>query len=174
MTTRGVGGVASDATTDQVEYTGQMGVTYSSTMESAQPGAVPLGTVTGKTVARELFLLFSRVGIAKKILIDQGTCLMSQVLQEMCRLLQIGQVWMSVYHPQTDRLLKWFNKTLKGMFRKTIEEDGKDWDQLLPYLLFAIGEVPQSSTGFPPFELQYGRLPRGLLDLARDASEQEP
>ena len=32
------------------------------------PEAIPLRTMTGKTVARELFLLFSRVGIAEEIL----------------------------------------------------------------------------------------------------------
>ena len=132
------------------------------------PEPIPLRTATGKKIARELFSLFSWVGIAEEILTDQGTCFMSQVLCKMCKLLQISQVHTSVYHPQADSLVEWFNKTLKGMFRKMIEEDGKDWDQLLPYLLFAIREVPQSSTGFGPFELLYGRWPWGLLDLARD------
>ena len=35
--------------------------------------------------------------------------------------------------------------------------DGKDWDKLIPYILFAYREVPQESTGFFPFELLYGR-----------------
>ena len=63
---------------------------------------------------------------------------MSQVLREMCRLLRVAQVRTSVYHPQTDGLVERFNKTLKSMMRKMITDDGKDWDQLLPYLLFAI------------------------------------
>ena len=138
------------------------------------PEAIPLRTATGKAVARELFLLFSRVGIANEILTDQGTCFMSQVLKEMCQLLQVGQVRTSVYHPQTDGLVERFNKTLKSMLRKLVETDGKDWDKLLPYVLFAIREVPQSSTGFSPFELLYGRRPRGLLDLAKETWEQQP
>ena len=40
-------------------------------------------------------------------------------------------------------------------------KDGKDWDNLIPYLLFAYREVPQSSTGFSPFELLYGRQVQG-------------
>lgn len=52
-----------------------------------------------------------------------------------------------------------------------MEAGGKDWDLLLPYVLFAIGEVPQASTGF---ELLYGRRPRGLLDLAKEAWESQP
>ena len=138
------------------------------------PEAVPLRTATGKTIAKELFLLYSRVGIVEEILTDQGTCFMSQVMREMCRLLHVTQLRTSVYHPQTDGLVERFNKTLKSMLRKLIEVDGKDWDQLLPYLMFAVREVPQSSTGFAPFELLYGRRPRGLLDLAKDAWEQQP
>lgn len=79
------------------------------------------------------------------------------VLKEMCRLLHVTQLWTSVYHPQTDRLVERFNKTLKSMMRKMIDTDGKEWDQLLPYLLFSIREVPQSSTGFAPFELLNGQ-----------------
>ncbi|XP_035266158.1 uncharacterized protein LOC118223565 isoform X2 [Anguilla anguilla] len=138
------------------------------------PEAIPLRTATGKAVARELFLLFSRVGIAAEILTDQGSCFMSTVLKAMCGLLKVKQVRTSVYHPQTDGLVERFNHTLKQMMRKMIETDGKDWDQLLPYLMFAIREVPQASTGFSPFELLYGRRPRGLLDLAKETWERQP
>jgi len=50
-----------------------------------------------------------------------------------------------------------FNQTLKKMLKKVMEADGRNWDQLLPLLLFSILEVPQASTGFSPFELLYGR-----------------
>ena len=55
------------------------------------------------------------------------------------------------------------------MLKKFVSANGKDWDQWLPYLLFAYREVPQASTGFSPFELLYGRQVRGPLDLLREA-----
>ena len=61
-----------------------------------------------------------------------------------------------------------FNITLKSMLRKLVEGEGKNWDVFLPYLLFAYREVPQSSTGFSPFELLYGREVRGPLDVLRE------
>uniref|UniRef100_A0A9J8B9T8 ribonuclease H n=1 Tax=Cyprinus carpio carpio TaxID=630221 RepID=A0A9J8B9T8_CYPCA len=67
-----------------------------------------------------------------------------------------------------------FNKTLKQMLRRVVAEDQRDWDQMIPYVLFGIREVPQASTGFTPFELLFGRQPRGLLDVAREAWEQQP
>ena len=55
------------------------------------------------------------------------------------------------------------------MLKKTVNKEGKDWDKLLPYLLFAYREVPQASTGFSPFELLYGRLVRGPLDILNES-----
>ncbi|KAG9472853.1 hypothetical protein GDO78_016533 [Eleutherodactylus coqui] len=37
----------------------------------------------------------------------------------------------------------------------------------------SIREVPQASTGFSPFELVYGRHPRGLLDIDKETWETE-
>lgn len=68
-----------------------------------------------------------------------------------------SEVSLSPYHPQTDGLVERFNQTLKVMLWKAAADDGKDWDKLVPYLLFAYQEVPQTSTGFFPFELLYGR-----------------
>ena len=138
------------------------------------PEALPLRAATAKAVARELMLLFSRVGIAREVLTDQGSCFMSRVLKELLSLLQVTQLRTSVYHPQTDGLVERFNRTLKQMLKKAMSTDGKNWDQLLPHVLFAVREVPQASTGFSPFELLYGRRPRGILDIAKEAWESQP
>lgn len=67
-----------------------------------------------------------------------------------------------------------FNQTLKRIVRRVVAEEGRDWDLMLPYLLFGVREVPQAPTGFTPFELLFSRQPRGLLDVAREALEQQP
>ncbi|KAG8538400.1 hypothetical protein GDO81_022717, partial [Engystomops pustulosus] len=138
------------------------------------PEAIPLRHTSAKLIAKELFAMFCRVGLPKEILTDQGTPFMSKVTKELCRLFNIKQLRTSVYHSQTDGLVERFNKTLKSMLKKVVNKDGKDWDVLLPYLMFVIREVPQASTGFSPFELVYGRHPRGLLDIAKETWEQEP
>ena len=55
------------------------------------------------------------------------------------------------------------------MLRKFATQKEKDWDKLIPYVLFAYREVPQRSTGFSPFELLYGREVRGPLDVLRES-----
>ena len=59
------------------------------------------------------------------------------------------------------------------MLRKYATKSRKDWDKLLPYLLFAYQEVPQVSTGFAPFELLYSRPVRGPLDVVKEEWEAE-
>ena len=120
------------------------------------PEAIALRNVDANTVAEELVKFFSRVGVPEEILTDQGTNFTSQLLTEVYRLLRIKPLRTTPYHPQTDGLVERFNHTLKQMLRKAANEEGKDWDRLLPYLLFAYREVPQASTGYSPFELLYG------------------
>ena len=85
--------------------------------------------------------------------------------------MRVKSIRTSPYHPQTDGLVERFNQTLKAMLRKTATSEGKDWDTLIPYVLFAYREVPQASTGFSPFELLYGRSVRGPLDVVRETWE---
>ena len=58
------------------------------------------------------------------------------------------------------------------MLWKCVTKEGKDWDRLLLYVLFAYREVPQATTGFLPFEL-YGRAVRGPLDILKETWEAE-
>ena len=135
------------------------------------PEAIPLKKIDAEVVAEELVKIFAQVGIPKEILTDQGQNFMSQLLKEVYQLLHIQPIRTSPYHPQTDGVVERFNQTLKSMLRKYATEAGRDWDRLIPYVLFAYREVPQSSTGFSPFELLYGRPVRGPLDVLRESWE---
>ena len=46
------------------------------------PEAVPLRTTDAHKVAEELIVFFSRIGISREILSDQGTNFMSQLLKD--------------------------------------------------------------------------------------------
>ncbi|XP_041945156.1 uncharacterized protein LOC121707019 [Alosa sapidissima] len=135
------------------------------------PEAFPLRKVTATTISQAILQLFSRVGIPQEIITDQGTAFVAKKMRQVYSLLGIKGIRTTPYHPQTDGLVERYNQTLKGMLRKYVSANGKDWDRWLPYLLFAYREVPQASTGFAPFELLYGRPVRGPLDLLKEAWE---
>ena len=119
------------------------------------PEAVPLRTINAENIAEELVKFFSRVGIPKEILTDQGSNFVSQLLTEIYRLLHIHPIRTTPYHPQTDGLVERFNKTLNSLLRKAAVDVGKDWDKLLPYLLFASHRPPQD---FLPLNCCTGEL----------------
>ena len=104
----------------------------------------------------------------KEILKDQGTNFLSELLRPVYQLLEIKGIRTTPYHPQTGGLVERFNQALNNMLHKFVSQAGTDWDQWLPYLLFAYREVPQATTGFSPFELLYGHQVRGPLDLLRE------
>lgn len=135
------------------------------------PEAIALRATDAEHIAEELVTVFSQVGVPREILTDQGSNFTSHLLKELYLLLHIHPIHTLPYHPQTDGLVETFNQTLKSMLQKAAVEEGKDWDKLLPYLLFAYCEVPQESTGFSPFELLYGRVVRGPLDILRESWE---
>ena len=123
------------------------------------PEAIPLHSTNASHIAEELIGVFAKVGIPSEILTDQGSNFTSQLLTELYR------------HPQTDGLVERLNQTLKSMLRKAATKEGRDWDKMIPFLLFAYREVLQSSTGFSPFELLYGKPVRGPLDVLRESWE---
>ena len=135
------------------------------------PEAIALRSIDAECIAEELMHFFARVGLPREILTDQGSNFTSHLLTELYRLLHVKPIKTTPYHPQTDGLVERLNQTLKAMLRRVATEEGKDWDKLIPYLLFAYREVPQASTGFSPFELLYGRQVRGPLDVLRETWE---
>ena len=72
------------------------------------------------------------------------------------------------YHPQTNGLVEKFQGTLKQTLSKLCIENPKEWDYCLPMALFVYRVVPQSTTGYSPFYLLYGRIPRGALQLIKE------
>lgn len=133
------------------------------------PEAFPLKRIKTRQIVNCLIQLFSRVGIPREIITDQGTNFISCLLKEVYGLLGIHGVKTNPYHPQTDGLVECFK--VQSMLRKFVNDSGSDWDQWLPFLMFAYREVPQASTGFSPFQLLYGHSVRGPMDVLKEAWE---
>ena len=132
------------------------------------PEAVALKHIDTESVAEALISIFSRVGIPKETLSNCGTQFTSEMMKEVSRLLSLKQLTTTPYHPICNGLVENFNGTLKNMLRKLCEEKPKDWDRFVAPLLFAYREVPQSTLGFSPFELLYGRSVRGPIAILKE------
>ena len=75
-------------------------------MPQCYPEAYAMTTITGTSVAKKVMDLFSRHGVPREILINQGTNFMSELLQELHRLFGVKSIHTSPYHFQTDGLVK--------------------------------------------------------------------
>jgi len=129
------------------------------------PEAFPLKDMEATSVATALIELFSRVGFPRVILTDKGTNVTNTLLKQLYELLGIRGVTTTPYHPQANGKVERFNGTLKSMLRKFCTDNRNEWDEMLPYLLFAYREVPHEETGFAPFEMLYGWPVRGPMQI---------
>ena len=122
--------------------------------------AFPVPDQTAETIAR---LLVEKIvcihGVPEQLLSDRGPNFLSDLVLEVCSLLGIEKLNTSGYHPQTDGLVEKFNSTLIGMISKSFTRSD-DWDERLPFLLFAYRVSAQESTKESPFYLLFGRNPR--------------
>lgn len=102
------------------------------------PIAVPLPDKKAKTMAKAFVKqLMCTHGAPECLLSDQGCEFLNNVLQRVNNNLHIHKLQTSVYHPQTDGLIKQFNSTLQHMLSMYITEHQHDWDVYLPYMLSA-------------------------------------
>ena len=104
--------------------------------------------------------IISRHGVPAELLSDRGANFLSGLIEEVCELMGIHRLNTTAYHPQTDGLVERFNCTLTSMLAKTVAANGADWDEKLPYVLFAYRAAAQESSQESPFFLMYGRDPR--------------
>ena len=132
------------------------------------PEAVPLPSIETTRVAEAMMNIFSRVGIPNEVLTDQGAQFTSELMKEISRLLTIRQLTTTPYHPACNGLVERFNGTLKTMLKRLCADKPRDWDRYIAPLLFAYRETPQSSLGFAPFELLYGRTVRGPMTILKE------
>ena len=130
--------------------------------------AIPLRDITTQAVSEALLNIFSRVGLPEEILSDGGPQFVSQVMELVLQTLGIRHSVSTPYHPQTNGLCERVNGTIKSLIQKVAHSNPSAWDRYLPCVLFAYRESPQETTQFSPFELVYGRLPRGPLSLVKD------
>src|SRR5699024_7784393 len=68
------------------------------------------------------------------------------------------------YHLQANGLTERMNRTLTDIIASFINTTHTNWDNILPFVTFAINTSRQSSLGYSPYRLLYGREATRLLD----------
>ena len=129
--------------------------------------AIPTKNQTARTTAEALFKNFVvHYGIPSVLHSDQGTQFESNIIQELCKLLNIKKTRTTPYHPMGNGITERFNRTLIKMLG-TLENNQKaDWKSHIPSLVHAYNCMPQETTGHSPYYLMFGREPKLPVDIA--------
>ena len=117
--------------------------------------------ITAPAITKALTKFFTTFGLPKVVQTDQGTNFLSQAFKQTLQSLGVSHSVSSAYHPESQGALERWHQTLKSMLRKYCYDTGKDWDEGVPFVLFAICDAKQESLGFSPAELVFGHNVRG-------------
>ena len=104
-------------------------------------------------------------GVAESIVSDRDTKFTSAFWKEVHRLLGTRLLMSTAFHPQTDGATERANRSIIQILRATVKPDQADWVEKLPMVEFALNSAASASTGFAPFELTGGFLPRMTKEI---------
>ena len=136
--------------------------------------AYPIPNQEASTVARKLVdEFFCRFSTPEQLHSDQGKQFESELLKEICSILNIVKTRTTAYHPQCDGLVERFNRTLLSMLATTVADHPFGWEEALPKMCMAYNSSVHSTTGYTPFFLMYGREARLPIDIVYGVPAQQ-
>eukprot|EP00731_Ephydatia_muelleri_P036553 Em0276g5a len=125
-----------------------------------------VGYQEAATVARKLVdEMFCRFSPPEQLHSDQGRQFESELVKEVCKLLEIKKTHTTPYHPQCNGIVERFNRTLLGMLATTVDSYPSSWEQNIRRVCLAYNSSVHASTGFSPFFLMFGRQVKLPVDL---------
>ena len=120
--------------------------------------AKALFRATEKSVVEFIYEeIFTRFGVPREIVTDQGTQLTSKLIKELTMKYGIRHCKYSPYHPQANGKVESTNEVLEAILTKTIHLHRKDWADRLPEAFWAYRITWRNTTRHTPYELVYGK-----------------
>jgi len=100
--------------------------------------------------------IITRFGCPIEIVIDQGTHLFNEVIDDLLNTFMIVGRKSTPYYPRGNEQVKSTNKVLSTILTKICEVKRNDWEHNLHATLWAYMTTFKTSTGQTPFQLTYG------------------
>jgi len=112
--------------------------------------------------------LFCSIGIPSTLILDHMAAFKSDLFTALSAELGIELKFSGATHATSHGQIESTNQTVEQMLRKFIHQYKRNWDEILPYLLFAMRNAQIESTQFTPVELVYGHRLRDLLHVQKN------
>ena len=107
-------------------------------------------------------------GFPKQLVTDQGSQFMSETFEDLLTVFGVTHLATTAFSPWQNGLTEGFNKDLCRKISKYCNKKQDDWDLYIPLACWWHNTVPNSSTGFAPFEILFGQKPRVPMDHVFD------
>ena len=133
---------------------------------SKYPEVIKMNSMTSTATIRALREIFSRHGLPKSIVSDNGTQFTSAEFQTFCEMNGIAHITTAVYKPSTNGQCERVVQIVKSALKQA-RLSGENSDITLPAFLLRYRITPHTTTGQSPSMLLYGRQLRTRLDLIR-------
>ena len=132
--------------------------------------AVCLKTATAKETCDALLPIFARIGLPHALVSDNGSNFVSELNKEVYKVLGIKLRTSSPFHPQGNGIVEKMNASLKKLLHiVTTSNKPREWDKKITYLLWSFRSAVHETLGVSPYQMVYGRLPRGPLSILKNA-----
>ena len=134
---------------------------------------VPVVDLTMSTfVEKFIDWVICRHGCPGVLVLDRGGQFLGDLSMAIYKKLQIKKNSTTAYHPMANGLCERFNQALIRGIQVLGNEEQDSWDQVVVLFGFAYNTTVHAVTGYTPFELMYGALPRVPADVAMFGVEQ--
>ena len=99
---------------------------------------------------------------------DNAKCNTANLTRLLLDKVGCSPIFITPNHSQANGLAERTIGSLKDMIHKVAYDHQKSWHLYLDFILWAMREAPQASTGVPPWTMAFGRLPRGPLAILQE------
>ncbi len=121
--------------------------------------AIPIANKDALTVATALFHLFCTYGVCHTLISDQGSEFTSKVTAELCRLLGISQQFTPSFVHHCLGACERTHATLATKLTPFMDNSKRNWQDVLPAVLFAMNSAVNTTLGYSPHEMVFGSRP---------------
>ncbi|CAG2206375.1 unnamed protein product [Mytilus edulis] len=120
--------------------------------------AVPLRNNDAISVSQAIFNFFCNFGVCSTVISDQGSEFIGKCTMEVCKMLNVEQEFTpSMMHHCLGRCER-THRTLAERLTPYVL-DNKQWEEMLPGIVFSINSCVNSGSKYSAFEIVYGKRP---------------
>ena len=123
---------------------------------SKWPEVIRIGNIRSKTIIETMKNIFTRLGLPREIVSDNGTQFVSGETKQFLEQLKIKHRTVALYAPSQNGLVERFNRVLSEKISES-KQFGWDLKRTIDSTLYHYRSTPHATTRISPFEAMFGR-----------------